>query len=123
MSVAVTNVALSWLPSEEEFELIRAGVCSDVEFVYPDEGEIGWSRFACSPAALARLVSNADALMGWAAPSREAIMGAQRLKFIAWLHAGCDQLDLPWLATRGVQVANVRGANAVAVAEHAVALM
>ena len=74
MSVAVTNVALSWLPSEEEFELIRAGVCSDVEFVYPDEGEIGWSRFACSPAALARLVSNADALMGWAAPSREAII-------------------------------------------------
>ncbi len=41
----------------------------------------------------------------------------------SWLHAGCDQLDLRFLAERGTRVANVRGANAVPVAEHALALL
>jgi phosphoglycerate dehydrogenase-like enzyme len=123
MTTTVRRVALSWRPSEEELQLVRASVAGDVEFRYPDEREIAWNRFACSPDVLARLMLGAEALIGWAAPTRKALSDARRLKFIAWLHAGCDQLDLPWLAERGVQVANVRGANGTVVAEHAVALV
>jgi phosphoglycerate dehydrogenase-like enzyme len=39
------------------------------------------------------------------------------------MHAGCDELDFATLKSRRVTLANIRGANAVAVAEHAIALL
>ena len=57
--------------------------------MHPDEQELGWSRFDCQPDRLGELLVDADALMGWAAPTREALLGAGRLRFVAWLHAGC----------------------------------
>lgn len=46
-----------------------------------------------------------------------------KLKLIQTFSAGTDYLDKTGLAERGVDVANNGGANAVAVAEHAIALM
>ena len=64
---------------------------------------------------------DADALMGWVLP-RGALEAASSLKALIWLHAGCEELDFATLKRRGIALANVRGANAVAVAEHAMAL-
>ena len=116
------RVAVSWLPTSDERDWIEH-VAQAAEVVYPSEYDCNWSRFACDPAVLSTMIRTADALIGWAPPTREAIMAAERLRFLAWLHAGCDPLDLHLLAQRGVQVANVRGANSVAVAEHAMALL
>jgi phosphoglycerate dehydrogenase-like enzyme len=123
MRTATTRVALSWLPQGQELETIRAALPDNVAVMHPDEQELGWSRFDCRPDRLAELLVDADALMGWAAPTREALLGAGRLRFVAWLHAGCDQLDLRMLRDRQVRVANVRGANATAVAEHTMAMV
>ena len=46
-----------------------------------------------------------------------------KLKLVQTFSAGTDYLDKTGLAERGVDVANNGGANAVAVAEHAIALM
>jgi phosphoglycerate dehydrogenase-like enzyme len=119
----VRNVVLSWVPDESEMSDVRAALPDAVQLRHPRIEEIIWSRFDCQPEALGEMLLDADALIGWTAPPRQAIARARRLKFIAWLHAGCDQLDLPLLGELGVKVANVRGANGVVVAEQALALM
>jgi phosphoglycerate dehydrogenase-like enzyme len=123
MPGAARSVVLSWVPDEVETDFVQSALPGDVKLHHPRMEETIWSRFDCRPEALGDLLLDADALIGWTAPSRQGIARAHRLKFIAWLHAGCDQLDLPLLAERGIKVANVRGANGVVVAEHALALL
>jgi phosphoglycerate dehydrogenase-like enzyme len=60
--------------------------------------------------------------MGWVMPAG-GFGRAKSLKALVWLHAGCDELDFAMLKQRGVKVANVRGANAISVAEQAMALL
>ena len=60
--------------------------------------------------------------MGWVTPPG-ALERAGALRLLCWLHAGIDELDGQELSRRGVSVCNVRGANAPAVAEHAVSLL
>ncbi|MCX5733326.1 MAG: phosphoglycerate dehydrogenase [candidate division NC10 bacterium] len=53
----------------------------------------------------------------------EALGACPKLKLISIWGTGTDNVDLPAAAARGVTVTNTPGANAVAVAEHTVALM
>lgn len=120
---AALRIALSFSPTDDELAQLRNALPAGTELVSPAADQVRWSRFDCSPDVLTTLMSDADALFGWAAPTVEAVKSATRLRFVAWLHAGCDQLELRLLAERGVRVANVRGANSVAVAEHAMGLL
>lgn len=54
---------------------------------------------------------------------REALAAGGKLKLIQLLSAGYDKIDLPLAAKLGVPVATNGGANAISVAEHAVALL
>jgi D-3-phosphoglycerate dehydrogenase len=53
----------------------------------------------------------------------EALEACPKLKLISIWGTGTDNVDLPAAAARGVTVTNTPGANAIAVAEHTVALM
>jgi D-3-phosphoglycerate dehydrogenase len=53
----------------------------------------------------------------------EALGACPKLKLISIWGTGTDNVDLPAAAARGVTVTNTPGANAVAVAEHTVALL
>ena len=53
----------------------------------------------------------------------EALRACPKLKLISIWGTGTDNVDLPAAAARGVTVTNTPGANAIAVAEHTVALM
>jgi phosphoglycerate dehydrogenase-like enzyme len=115
------KVLLTWHATDSERATIAEAVGGDVEIAVPDP-PAGLSRYECDLDAIARHLSEADAIVGWVLPSG-ALPRADSLKLICWLHAGIDELDQAELARRGVRVCNVRGANAPAVAEHAVALL
>ncbi|RUW30323.1 phosphoglycerate dehydrogenase, partial [Mesorhizobium sp. M1A.F.Ca.IN.020.06.1.1] len=72
--------------------------------------------------SIADTISDVDCFVGWVMPDG-ALNIAKKLKLICWMHTGCDELDLQRLKTLGVQVTNLRGANSVPVAEHAMAII
>jgi phosphoglycerate dehydrogenase-like enzyme len=115
------KVLATWHATGEELATIAAAVGDGVEVVAPS-GPVGLSRYECTLEAIAEHLDDAEAIVGWVLP-RGALARARSLRLLCWLHAGIDELDQPELARLGVRVCNVRGANAPAVAEHAVALL
>jgi phosphoglycerate dehydrogenase-like enzyme len=114
------KVLATWHPTEKELAEIVAAAGPGAEVLTPD-GPPGLSRYECTLGSIASHLPEAEAIVGWVVP-RGALALATNLRLLAWLHAGVDELDLAELGRRGVVVCNVRGANAPAVAEHAVAL-
>lgn len=53
----------------------------------------------------------------------EALLKGSSVSFVATATSGTDHLDLPWLATNGIKVADAAGANANAVAEYVLAAL
>lgn len=115
------KAVLTWYATPEEIARFRAVLPSDVRLFSPP-ARPHLSRYEVSYAELATEVADANALVGWVVPDR-IFERASVLKALVWCHAGCDELDLSMLKARGVQVANIRGANSIAVAEHAMALL
>ena len=77
-----------------------------------------------APDALAGPLSDAVAWIAGTAPVTAAhLQGAPHLKVLARYGVGVDAVDLDAAAVRGIVVTNTPGANAGAVADHAVALM
>ena len=76
------------------------------------------------PAALAAALAPAEYLLGFIGPlPDEAWATATRLRLVQLLSAGYDRFPIERARERGVPVAINGGANAVAVAEHAVMLL
>jgi phosphoglycerate dehydrogenase-like enzyme len=73
--------------------------------------------------ALEREIGTADVLVISGLWRNELLERAERLRFIQSISAGVNQYAQDALATRGVRLANAAGANARAVAEHAMALV
>ena len=115
------KVLLTWYADQDETRRIRAALPPDTELFVPPERPHLW-RYELSYGEVADAARDADAIMGWVLPNGT-IAAAGSLKALVWLHAGCDELDFEMLKRRGIQVANVRGANGIAVAEHAIAFM
>lgn len=75
-------------------------------------------------ATLAPLLATADAWIAGTGPVTAAHLdAAPRLKIIARYGVGTESVDIDAAATRGIHVTNTPGANADAVADHAVGLM
>jgi phosphoglycerate dehydrogenase-like enzyme len=115
------KVLLTWYARADELRTVQAALPAGTSVVAPAERP-HLSRFETNHEDLAKDAADADAMMGWVLPPG-ILDAATRLRALVWLHAGCDELDFGALKHRGVQVANARGANAIAVAEHALALM
>jgi phosphoglycerate dehydrogenase-like enzyme len=81
---------------------------------------------ATDPAVLADRLQDADVavnIRGRTRFSDEVLARCPKLKLISIWGTGTDNVDLQAAAARGIIVTNTPGANAVAVAEHTVALM
>jgi phosphoglycerate dehydrogenase-like enzyme len=115
------KAVLTFFATNAELERIRAKLPGDAR-VFAPKSRPNLSRLECSLRDLGDELADADAVMGWVMPAG-GFGRARSLKALIWLHAGCDELDFAMLRQRGVQVANVRGANAISVAEQAMALM
>src|SRR4051794_35660330 len=97
------KVLVTWRANAEEIAAIRRHIPEDTELVYaPARPYLG--RYNCDPEDMATLARDVDAIFGWAPIPDEVVASAANLKFIGWLHAGCDQLNFPLLRARGVQV-------------------
>ena len=70
----------------------------------------------------AQLCKDADAIIS-SDRSTEVLKQCPDVKLIQTLSAGYDRLDLEAILEMGIPVANNGGANAIAVAEHSIALM
>ena len=115
------KAVLTWYATSAEIERFRK-VMPPNSTLFAPLTRPHLSRFEVRFDDLAHEVVDADVMIGWAVP--EGIFPlAKALKALVWCHAGCDELDMPMLKSRGVQVASIRGANSVAVAEHAMALL
>ncbi|AKJ68642.1 hypothetical protein PATSB16_27300 [Pandoraea thiooxydans] len=100
---------------------------------FMDDAAVAWlsERFTVhydpalvdQPAALATLLSDADALIvrNRTQVTDALLAGAPHLRVVGRLGVGLDNLDLPACAARRVEVAPATGANARAVAEYVIA--
>jgi phosphoglycerate dehydrogenase-like enzyme len=115
------KVVLSWFATESETAQMR-DVMPPGSTLFAPPFRPSFSRYEVDHDDIASEIADADMLIGWVLP--EGILAkAKALKAIIWCHAGCDELDLATLKARGIVVANTGRANAVAVAEHAMALL
>ena len=115
------KVLLTWQATPEEVARFAAALPRDASVVAQPTAPC-FSRFDCDLTAITPHLAEADVIVGWVLPPG-ALERAGRLKLLVWMHAGCDELDFPALKARGIRVANIRGANASAVTEHAIALL
>ncbi|WP_292721334.1 NAD(P)-dependent oxidoreductase [Mesorhizobium sp.] len=114
------KVLCLWYATDAEISLIKEVLPPGTEVVTPG-GEY-LSRFECDYSDVKHLAPDADAIIAFSVP--EGILQiAKKLKVFSWLHSGVDDLGLmgalDLFKQRGVKLANIRGANAVAVAEQA----
>lgn len=115
------KVVLTWYATPEEVARFHTALLPGTKvFAPPVRAHL--SRYEVQYEDLAGQVEDADALVGWVVPEG-IFQRALVMKALVWCHAGCDELDLPMLKARGIEVANIRGTNSVAVAEHAMALL
>ncbi|MER9032271.1 NAD(P)-dependent oxidoreductase [Mesorhizobium sp. M0674] len=105
-----------WHATDDELGFIKQALPSGTAVVAPRGKYL--SRFEASYEDLAPHAIDADAFIGWGIPAG-ILEIAERLKLYAHLGSGVDDFNLPLMKQRGVRLANSRGANAIAVAEHA----
>ncbi|MFA1676038.1 NAD(P)-dependent oxidoreductase [Rhizobium mongolense] len=114
------KVLCLWYATEEEKNFISARLPAGTEVVAPEGNYL--SRFDCEYADVAHLAPDADAILAFSVPDG-ILQVCDNLKMFSWLHSGVDDLGLmgalDLFKNRGVKLANIRGANAVAVAEQA----
>ncbi len=115
------RVLLTWRANEQELSLVRDSLSQEVEIAAPGPGP-GFSRFEIDYRDLPAHAGGYDAVMGWAIPWR-LFENKPVPRALIWLHAGCDALNFELLKRHKIAVANVAGANAVSVAEHAMMLL
>jgi phosphoglycerate dehydrogenase-like enzyme len=117
----MANVMLTWYARADEIARVKASLPRGT-VVFAPKTKPHLSRFEVGYDDLIKAAPKADAIMGWVVPPG-IWAAAKNLKALAWLHAGCDELDFAMLKRRGIKVANIRGGNGIAVAEHAMALL
>ncbi|MGR4932477.1 NAD(P)-dependent oxidoreductase [Bradyrhizobium sp. CAR08] len=114
------KVLCLWYATKDEITYIKAAMPAGTE-VIAAEGEY-LSRFDCTYSDVKHHVADADAIIALSVPEG-ALENAKKLKVFSWLHSGVDDLRLMGALSlfkqRGVKLTNIRGANAVAVAEQA----
>ncbi|WP_028002442.1 NAD(P)-dependent oxidoreductase [Sinorhizobium arboris] len=114
------KVACLWHATDEELEYVKGALPPGTSVVAP-RGDY-FSRFETNFDEVKDLVVDADIIICYTLP-RGTVEIAEKLKFISWLHAGINEMDLALLKSREIKVANIRGSNAVAVAEQAMMFM
>ena len=89
------------------------------------QAQPGWNVWVSNPKDYLSCLAEADALIVRSAVkvTKEILEKAPKLRVIGRAGVGVDNVDLKAATAAGVIVMNTPGGNAVAVAEHAIALM
>ncbi|MSO92904.1 MAG: phosphoglycerate dehydrogenase [Rhodospirillales bacterium] len=115
------KVLLNWFPKEAEIKRVRDKLPKGTAVISPKPRDV-LSPYEVTYEDDVDIVKDVDIIVARVVPPG-IWEKAENMKALVWLHAGCDELDLAMLKRRGILVANNRGANASAVAEHAMALV
>ncbi|MFQ5895745.1 MAG: phosphoglycerate dehydrogenase, partial [Nitrospinota bacterium] len=107
------------IPEYREPRALLESLLAPVGEIFGERGRV------YSEPEFAEALAEADAVV---VTSREkvtegALRRASRLKLIAKTGVGVENIDIPAATRRGVPVVNTPGANAIAVAEHTLALL
>lgn len=124
MSAAQIDDALIVVP--DDFPSVFEGSAAHERAKNSGALRVYGERGAEDAAELARRISSARVAVNIRAyaPFTDAVFAAcPNLRMVAIWGVGTDNIDLESAARRGVTVCNTPGANAIAVAEHAIALM
>jgi len=111
------------LPGPGEIRILFAHAAYQLQERFRARGTGMTSIEVRDRAALEREIGNADVLVISGLWRNELLERAGRLRFIQSISAGMDQYAKDALAARGVRLASAAGANAGAVAQHAMALV
>jgi phosphoglycerate dehydrogenase-like enzyme len=117
----MTKILLGWQKAAEQIDWIRPLVPDGCEFLIPARSP-NQNDYDADPDELMRLAAEAEIIVGWNFP-REVLLNARKLKLLSSAHTGIDRYDLKIFRERGIMLTNVGGVNALAVAEHALALL
>lgn len=116
------NVLAGWHASESELEQVRTGLGPDANvrgLSYSPKLDV---PYGAERREYLDLIANADAVITWTLPP-EVVDAAPQLRYVAWMHSGCDRLPLRAMADRGIRLVNVPNAHQPAIAEHAWSLI
>jgi phosphoglycerate dehydrogenase-like enzyme len=116
------QVLLGWHATPAEVEWVTGRLPTGVDVTsLPYDDDVPFP-YGADRQQLTEALTEADAVITWVLPA-EAVEAARNLKFVSWLHSGCDRLPFATFRERGVQLANVPEAHQPAIAEHAWALL
>jgi len=116
------RVVAGWHATAAELDTVRRAVGADVDVVgLPCHDDIVFPYGAEREPYLAAM-ADADAVITWTLPP-EVVSAAPNLKYVSWLHSGCDRLPFDEFKARSIQLTNVPEAHQPAIAEHAWALI
>lgn len=93
----------------------------EAQFALRDTGIANYTTV--TPGDTEARIAGADVIVATALWRNELLDVAERLKYIQVAGAGYDQFDTEAIAAKGIRMANGRGVNTNAVAEHAMALI
>lgn len=116
------KVLAGWHASNSELDTVRDGLGPDADvqgLSYSPDLDV---PYGAERSEYLEKAADADAILTWTLPP-EVVDAAPHLRFVAWLHSGCDRLPLRAMAERGIRLANVPNAHQPAIAEHAWALI
>ena len=117
----MTTILLGWQGAALQLDWITTLAPEGCRFVVPRWSD-DHNEWSASAPELLRLAPEAEIIVGWNFPP-EVFRAATRLKMVSSAHTGVDRYDLSLFRERGITLCNTGGVNAVAVAEHAMALL
>ena len=117
----MTKILLGWQKAAKQLDWIEPLAPDGCELIVP-EWSANQNEYDADPHQLIRLAQDADIIVGWNFP-RDMFLAAKKLKMVSSAHTGIDRYDLDLFRERGVILTNASGVNALAVAEHAMALL
>lgn len=116
------KVLAGWHANEPELAKVREGLGPAAEVRGLSHSPDLDVPYGAERSEYLEQAADADAILTWTLPP-EIVDAAPRLRFVAWMHSGCDRLPLRSMAERGIRLANVPNAHQPAIAEHAWALI
>ncbi len=103
------NILITWRVEKRRVDWLKHYLGRSVKIFSPSNGNLE---------ELISLAREADIMIGGRIPDA-ALEASRRLKFIQLIRAGINGVNLKIIREKGVLIANNGGANAIAVAEHA----
>jgi phosphoglycerate dehydrogenase-like enzyme len=116
------RIVAGWHATAAELETVRRALGTGVDVVGLPRNDRIMFPYGAEREAYVAAMADADAVITWTLPP-EVVGAAPRLKYVSWLHSGCDRLPFDEFKTRGIQLTNVPEAHQPAIAEHAWSLI